>query len=237
MKVQNPAVRSRCAGALLLLAGVQYVVLEYIAAHAWHSPTHSYAVNFVSDLGNPVAGDVFDGRLVNSPLHLVMDAGFIAQGALFIAAGLQLVVMVTPLRPSLLWLAFAHGVGVILVGFFPESSAALHDGVIVVHSIGAAGAIIAGNVIAIVIGARGDRLGAPRWLRAASAAFGLLGLAAFVLLQADRPLYHADGGVPERASVYTIVAFESMVGAALLLARVPYTAPVLPVRDIANRSA
>lgn len=219
VKVQNPVARIRGAGALLVLAAVQYAVLEYVAAAAWHHPSYNYAVDFISDLGNPVPGDVFQGRTVDSPLHLLMDAAFIAQGALFIAAGVLLLSAVNAgrFKQLLLGLAIAHGVGVILLGFFHESSAALHNGVIVVHSIGAATAIIAGNAIPILLGTRGAALGAPRRLRTAATALGILGLAAFVLLQADRPLYNSYGGVPERIAVYTILAFELLLGGILLL--------------------
>ena len=224
-----------------MLAGIQYAVLEYVAAAAWHNPPYSYTVNFISDLGNPVSGDVFDGRVIDSPLHLVMDTAFIGQGVLFIAASVLLTGGVKAGRLGrlgrvLLGLAIAHGVGVILVGLFHESSAALHNGVIVVHSIGAAAAIIAGNLIPIVLGARGGQLGAPRWLRTASTALGILGLAAFVLLQADRPLYDSDGGVPERIAVYTILAFEVLLGV-ILLARPPRRDTVPPVHTAAERLA
>lgn len=218
MHGQRARFSSSAAGALLLLAGVQYVVLEYVAAAAWSHPSYSYAVNFISDLGNPVAGDMFDGRIVNSPWHLVMDAAFIAQGTLFIAAGFLLLREVGGRLGRVLWsLVIAHGAGVILVGFFHESASALHNGIIIVHSVGAAAAIVCGNVVALVVGRRGERLGVPRWLRITSAALGVMGLAAFVLLQVDRPLYHAAGGVPERVAVYTIVLFELLVGVTLLV--------------------
>ncbi|MEY9934066.1 putative membrane protein [Catenulispora sp. GP43] len=235
MRSRRTRVRSLTAGALLLLAGVQYAVLEYIAASAWHHPSYSYAVGFISDLGNPVAGDVYDGRVINSPRHLVMDAAFIAQGVLFIVAGVLLLREVDGrLGRVLRGLVIAHGVGVILIGFFHESARALHNGVIIVHGVGAAAAIVCGNVIALVIGAKGERLGVPRWLRSACSALGMLGLAAFVLLQVDRPLYHAAGGVPERVSVYTILLFEALVGVTLLV-RPPRLAPISPVHNSLER--
>ncbi|MFE3225599.1 DUF998 domain-containing protein [Nocardia sp. NPDC059228] len=214
MKVQNLSGRGRFAGALLLLAGLQYLALEYVTARAWLHPTYSYAVNFISDLGNPVAGDVFDGRMIDSPLHSVMNTAFVGQGVLFIAAALLLATRER--RERLLFgLVIAHGVGVILVGFFHESAANQHNGVLVVHGIGAAVAIVSGNVVAILVGAR---WGIPTWLRRTSIALGALGLASFALLQADRPLYHAAGGIPERGAVYTILAFEILLGTALLVA-------------------
>ena len=42
-----------------------------------------------------------------------------------------------------------------------------------------------------------------------------------MLLQADRPLYDSDGGVPERIAVYTILAFEVMLGLILLAPAAP----------------
>jgi hypothetical membrane protein len=204
-----------------MLAAVQYVVLEAVTAAAWHHPSYNYAKNFISDLGNPVPGDVFDGRTIDSPLHLVMDAAFIAQGALFIAAAVLLYRVASGrLRGVLLALAVLHGTGVIMVGLFHESSAALHDGVIIAHSIGAALAIVMGNAIAIVAGATaGRRLGLPAWYRILSVTLGIAGLAAFVLLQADHPLYVAAGGVPERIAVYTILAWEAVTGLAIALSR------------------
>ncbi|MGW3073995.1 DUF998 domain-containing protein [Kitasatospora sp. NPDC001132] len=217
---------------------MQYAVLEHVAAAAWHNSSYDYAVDFISDLGNPVPGDVFQGRIVDSPLHLVMDAAFIAQGALFIAASVLLLSAVNPGRSTrmLLGLAIAHGVGVILLGFFHESSAALHNGVIVVHSIGATAAIIAGNMIPFLVGTRGAAMGAPRWLRAAGAALGILGLAAFVLLQADRPLYNSYGGVPERISVYTILTFELLLRVVLLI-RPPRRNALPPAHNTPERLA
>jgi hypothetical membrane protein len=228
MEVQKN-VRLRWAGALLVLAAVQYLVLEAVTAAAWHTPPYNYAVGFISDLGNPVAGDVFEGRVVNSPLHLVMDAAFIGQGVLFITASVLLAGAVAGrLRTVLLTLAVLHGIGVILVGFFHESTAALTNGVIVVHSLGAAATIVAGNVIAIVVGAVGRRWSVPTWLRVAAVGTGVLGLAAFVLLQADTTLYNAAGGVPERIAVYTILLFEAAAGVTVSRRTWHAVAPAIP---------
>ena len=52
------------------------------------SPRYSYAHNYVSDLGVPVCGTIFDGRSVCSPLHALMNGDFVLQGVLFFAAAL-----------------------------------------------------------------------------------------------------------------------------------------------------
>ncbi|WP_454110151.1 SDR family oxidoreductase [Leifsonia shinshuensis] len=224
------SLRVRLAGLLLVLAGLQYLALEAVAAAAWPRPGYDYAVNFISDLGNPVIGDVYEGRTIDSPLNAAMDVAFVAQGVLFIAAALLFLPALRrgALRTSLLTLAIVHGVGVILVGFFHESSAALGNGVIVVHSIGAAATIVAGNTIAIVVAAAGGRWALPRWYRTAALAFGVLGLAAFAALLLIHPLYVTAGGVPERIAVYTIIAWEVTTGVRILLspsraAQVPAT--------------
>ena len=87
-----------------------------------------------------------------------------------------------------------------------------------------------------MLGARGGELGALRWLRAVSTALGTLGLAALVLLQADRRLNYSDAGVPDRIAVNTIVTFELLLGVDLL-ARPPGRSPLIPVHKIAERLA
>ncbi|MFJ4654422.1 DUF998 domain-containing protein [Nocardia sp. NPDC088792] len=234
--VQKATVRMRFAGALLLLAGVQYVVLEYVAAAAWPHPGYSYVVNFISDLGNPVADDVYAGRLIDSPHHVAMNIAFVAQGALFLIAGVLLLTSMIRGRLDrlLLGLVIAHSVGVILVGFFHESSANEHNGVLLVHGIGAAATILAGNIVAIVVGVQGAKFGVAQGLRWTFGAVGILGLASFVLLQADRPLYDSAGGVPERGAVYSILLFEIVLGTALLV-RGTCHAPVSSVQSVRER--
>lgn len=267
VKVQS-VIRTRVGAVLLVLAAVQYLVLEVITAAAWRDPRYDYAVNFISDLGNPVARDVFEGRLVTSPLNVVMDVAFVSQGVLFIAAAVLLFRLIgRRLGVVLVVLAVLHGVGVIMVGFFHESAAALTNGVIVFHSLGAASTIVAGNVIAIVIGIAGRGAGAARvpasgrdaagvgggtgysgggagrsgrgvlWYRVASVALGLIGLAAFVLLMADRHLYDTAGGVPERIAVYAILAWEALTGVTLLVrARLVGASPPGSPSDSSTRS-
>ena len=77
------------AAATFILGPVIYLAAEAIAAAAWKSPTYSYADNWISDLGSATAG-VFQGRELNSPLHVVMNTGFIVQGLLFGIATLLL---------------------------------------------------------------------------------------------------------------------------------------------------
>ncbi|NRT62201.1 putative membrane protein [Clostridium saccharoperbutylacetonicum] len=67
------------AAILLILAGFQYLITEAVAASAWKSPSYSYTYNFISDLVMHIKGELFLGRLINSPLHFVMNGGFITK--------------------------------------------------------------------------------------------------------------------------------------------------------------
>ncbi len=215
-------VRLRVGGVLLVVAAFQYLVLEAVAAAAWTTPPYNYAVNFISDLGNPILGDVYEERAIRSPLNAVMDTAFIVQGALFIVSALLLSSFLA--RAGRRWfpvvllvLAFVHGIGVILVGLFQESSTALTNGVIVVHSLGAAGTILAGNALAMVVGITARQWDAATWYRVLSIVLGVIGIGAFVLLLSYRPLYDTAGGIPERIAVYAIVAWEAVTGVSLLI--------------------
>ena len=216
----RPFLGSHVAAWFLMLAGVQYLVLEAIAASAWHHPAYNYAVNYISDLGNPVLGDRFDDRIINSPLNVVMDTAFIAQGVLFIAAAVLLSRRIPGrARIVLLVMAILHGIGVTLVGTFHESAAAAANGLIVIHLLGAFVTIASGNVIAILIGIIGRQLSGSPWYRATSIILGIIGLASFVLLEVDKTLANTHGGIPERIAVYTIIVWEVITGIVLLAPR------------------
>lgn len=201
------------AGLLVVVAGVQYLALEAVTAAAWSHPPYSYALNFISDLGNPIPGDVFAGRTIDSPLAWVMNTAFILQGVLFIAATLVLR-SAMPARVSrpLLILAFLHGLGVICVGLFHASSVAVANGQVIGHGVGATLTIVIGNVIAIVVAASGSRLGASRGYRIFSYLTGILGIVAFALILLYPPLTAAAVGIPERIAVYTIIVWEVVTG-------------------------
>lgn len=74
-------IRTLSAGFFLVGSAI-YLAAEAITAAAWKSPTYSYAYNWISDLGSVTKG-VFQVRELDSPLHAVMNSGFIAQGLLF----------------------------------------------------------------------------------------------------------------------------------------------------------
>lgn len=64
-----------------IIGPLWYLVCEAITATGFRG--YSYASNYISDLGVPERG-MLDGRILDSPLHNVMNAGFIGEGILFL---------------------------------------------------------------------------------------------------------------------------------------------------------
>ncbi|WP_406481928.1 hypothetical protein [Streptomyces sp. NBC_01615] len=86
------------------------MVTEAVAASSWKAPRYRHSFNFISDLGVPSCGGEVDGRTVCSPLHAVMNTGFVVQGVLFVVAAVLLFRMVPGrLRWVYLALAVVHG--------------------------------------------------------------------------------------------------------------------------------
>ncbi|WP_445444555.1 DUF998 domain-containing protein [Clavibacter sp. km3a] len=202
------------AGIAWIAAAVVYVGTEAIAASAF--PGYSYSANYISDLGVPDVAE-FQGRTIDSPLHAVMNAGFILQGVLYlVAAAIATRALRAGPRRAFLALAALHAVGIIVVGLIHGSAASDASGIGWLHVVGAGLAIISGNVASIVAGAGARHLGAPRAFRVASVALGVVGLAALVALQS---LGGSDvDGIWERGSVYTVTAWELLAGIAVLVA-------------------
>ncbi|VVB43774.1 hypothetical protein RHAL1_00896 [Beijerinckiaceae bacterium RH AL1] len=200
-------------------AAVVYVAGEALAAAAY-TPAYSYAENYISDLGVPACGIVFAGRAVCSPLHAVMNGDFVLQGVLFFVGGLAAARALSGVgRWPLAACAALNAIGISLVGLFPETS-----GVAGVHGLGAFLAIVFGNATGFVSAFAFRELRLPTAHRVASLALPVLGLAALAVLIAARehgPLLVPDG-VWERASVYTITAWEAVT--AVFLLRRPATA-------------
>ncbi|HEX6340822.1 DUF998 domain-containing protein [Umezawaea sp.] len=125
--------RSWWVGLVALVTGVQYPVLEAVAASAWTGPPYRYPVDYISDLGAS-----------GSPLAVVMNAAFVLQGLGFLVVGLVVARRAGGARRHLLVVFTAcHAVGNVLVAGFPSSSGS------VLHVVGAVLAIVGGNLAAI----------------------------------------------------------------------------------------
>ncbi len=203
------------AAAAFLLGPVIYLAAEAIAAAAWKSPSYSYADNWISDLGSATAG-VFQGRQLDSPLHAIMNTGFIVQGILF---GIATVLLSRTLNGRPRTFTAVTGtvtmIGYILVGTFHGSLQAQQNGTLPLHFTGATLAILGGNVLALVLGLHWRKTSPTRLIGLVSIVLGTFGLASvtalFLTFNAGLP-----SGAIERGSVYTIVIWQLAVAAALL---------------------
>lgn len=213
-----PSVAGRAAAACWIAAGVVYVVSEAVAAAAF--PGYSYATNYISDLGIPQV-EMYGGRAIDSPLHVVMNTGFVLSGVAFVAAAILAVpVLGTAHRRTFLTLAVTHGIGIVLVGVVHSGQVNADNGWGAVHGIGAAMAIVGGNLTAIVAGLAARRSADLRHLGATCITLGAVGLLATLALVLDSGSTDVDvlaDGVWERLAVYTVTAFELLIGATTLL--------------------
>lgn len=210
--------RSIAAG-LWLAIGAIYLVTEGLAASAF-IPSYSYAHNYISELGIEECGQIFMARAVCSPLHGLINAGFVIQGLLFAAAAVVVARCITSRVPyALVGVAVAHGIGIVLVGFFHDSAAAQINAIMQeYHVLGAFLAIVAGNGTALLFSAFSEELGLPPFYRFASVGLPIVGLAAVIVMMIAqaRGTILVPEAVWERISVYTITAWEIVSGVCLL---------------------
>jgi hypothetical membrane protein len=186
-----------------LVAGVAYLTLEAIAAGG--VPGYRYDHDFISDLGRP-----------DSPLSPLMNTAFAVQGTLFLAAAVLLSRAAgRRLRIAFVCCAAANAIGNVVVASVPSGYA----GIAWVHLTGAVVAIVGGN-LAILAGS--PLVGGSRYYRVASIGLAALGLLSFALL-AVASVGAVTVGLPnavwERASVYTIIAWQLLSAGQLLIRR------------------
>ncbi len=196
--------RERVAGVILLF-GFVYLLFEVIAATAWVDPPYDWARNYISDLGFSDCATVNDRRIC-SPLHPLMNAGFLVQGTVFTIGSVLVVRMIVGpgiLRKVVTGLMVTSGVATALVGVFHQSLALSAAGLNWLHVTSATLAIGAGDVGIVVLGVCALRSAQWRLYGAAVLAIGIVGVVAAVLLAADADLGIGIGAV-ERVAVYPL---------------------------------
>lgn len=206
---------------MLLVAGPLIAWLaEFITAAAWHEPHYSPLYNWVSHLGLTGPAQTAFGQVGNSPLGAVMDAGWIIYGVSLIVAALLVFDVRRGASPIVIVvLAIIAGAGVSLVGIFQGSNANVANGLIAFHTYGAQGVMVAGNLMAIVVGATGARIGLSRGRAAASIGLGIVGLLSFAIFMADVFTGWAwNIGLFERGVIYPIMFGHLLLGSGLLAA-------------------
>ncbi len=218
---QDPIRRGLCAvgaAALWIGAGGAYLALEAIAA-AGFRPHYSYAHDYISDLG-VAPRSVFQGRMIDSPFAYLMNTAFYLQGTCFLLGAILMVRAVGSRKARLfLTLAAANAVGNILVGTIHGGPIAEVDGMAWVHRLGAGLAIAGGNIAILAGSALARNAGAKQWYRAASLGLAVLGLGSFTMLIADSQIAAISvlpDGVWERASVYSIIAWQTLTAGYLV---------------------
>ena len=193
-------------GPYLYLSSLQYFVVQLVVSLRW-SPAYNLRRNTISDLGNTACGR-FNGRFVCSPFHTVMNVSFIVLGATMIAGSALIGETLPPTRArklGFIFMTFA-GVGVVVVGIFPENT------VSALHGLGATLPFTLGNVGVIVLGLS---LELPRVLRLVTLTLGVIALAALVFYASSHYLGLGEGGI-ERLVAYPQTLWLILLGGYLL---------------------
>lgn len=199
----------RTTGVLWMAAPLWYLLCE--AATASVFPGYNYATFYISDLGVPEHGPL-QGRMLESQIPQVMNAGFIGAGLLFFIGLVLLVPRLSASRRTvpMLLLGAVYAAGISFVGLVHGSPSNVDNGLIFFHGAGALAAIGGGNALLILSAGPLRFLGGARRV---GPVLGSIGFASAVLLMTHVLL---PDGVWERGSVYTVMLWQLVVGYLLL---------------------
>jgi len=207
-------------GPIFYVSGVQFFAVQLIVALRW-SPPYSISRNTISDLGNTACGP-WDGRYVCSPSHDLMNLSLIILGVTMMSGSVFIYREFARGRAAAAGLAVmtASGLGVVMVGLFPENSVPL------LHGVGAGITFVLGNSALFVFA---FALEMPVPLRAyafLSGAVAILGLAAYV---SGHYLGLGQGGM-ERFVAYPQTIFLAVIGCCLIARNPPAERRRRPIR-------
>lgn len=204
--------RARWA-ALLWASSVQFFIVQIAVALTWATP-YNLSTRYISDLGNTACAPYPHDSviLVCSPGHAWMNASFVLLGLTMTTGGI-LVSGAFQRRWSRavgLGLIALAGVGVFLVGLFPENEN------IGMHAFGAGINFICGNSGMIVLGSTGLVGPANRVFNRTTTGMGVIGLLGTALFVSGSFLGIGPGGM-ERVAAYPLTVWLSVAGLVLLL--------------------
>ena len=202
-------------GALAWLLAAQFFVAQVAVASAWTMP-FSLKTRFISDLGNTACGPYPNPSsvIVCSPWYVGMNASFIIVG-ITMAAGAILASSAfrAGWRRSLAVALFvAAGVGVLMVGVYPENENITN------HAIGAGINFVGGNAALILFGLALPSTPARHWLMWFSITAGIAGLVSTALFVSRHDLGLGPGGI-ERFAAYTTTTWQIVAGLVILRQR------------------
>lgn len=195
-------------GPNLCIASLQYFLIQFVVALQW-SPPYNVSKNTISDLGITMCGR-FNARYVCSPLHQVMNFSFVFLGVTMVAACILLQHRFSTVRSR--WrntgfiLVGIGGIGVMMVGIFPE------DSIPSLHGIGAALPFLLGNIGVVVLG---FSLPVLRGFRLFTLISGIVALAAVAFYATGHYLGLGEGGI-ERVVAYPQTIWLIALGVFLL---------------------
>lgn len=206
-------------GGVTGILGIQYFVIEFIAANAW-TTTYDWSRNYISDLGVPEClNDSQLDRVVCSPLHGVMNTGFIIQAIIVAIVTICLIhILSKRWRYPVALIAAVYCIGLLLVGLFPGSLAENLGGDstrMMLHGIGALMAILGGNILVITT-ALSLRTKFPDYA-IVSLMLGIVGLLASLMFAAQIDFGFGIGAI-ERVAVDPIILWTILTGAVTLAA-------------------
>ena len=199
--------RSPGLGPILYISSLQYFFTQSLVALRW-SISYSLRKNTISDLGNTACGG-FNDRYICSPLHALMNLSFVVLGLTMIAGSVLIHHALTSTRARSLGFTFMGigGLGVVVVGIFPENS------VSALHGIGSALPFLIGNVGVVVLG---FSLEVPLMLRLYTLLTGAVALTALALYVSTHYFGLGEGGI-ERVVAYPQTVWLILFGAYLLV--------------------
>ena len=195
-------------GAILWASSIQFFIAQVIVAIGW-TTSYSLATRYISDLGNTACAPYPAGSFtyVCSPWHVGMNASFallgvtMCAGAVLIAETFRAGV----LRATGLGLIAVAGIGVFLVGLFPENEN------IAAHTLGAGLNFVCGNLGMVVLGVAGVEPRVRRGFDLLTASLGLSGLLGTWLFVSGLFLGIGQGGM-ERVAAYPLTVWLILAG-------------------------
>jgi len=195
-------------GALAWLLAAQFFIAQVAVASAWTMP-FSLKTRYISDLGNTACGPYPNPSsvIVCSPWHAGMNASFIIVGITMAAGAILARSAFTAgwRRRVAVALFVAAGVGVLMVGVFPENENITN------HAIGAGINFIAGNTALIVFGLAVPSSPSRPSFIGFSIATGIVGLCSTALFVSRHDLGLGPGGI-ERLAAYTTTTWQIVAG-------------------------
>lgn len=200
-------------GAILWASSIQFFIAQVIVALGW-TTAYSLATRYISDLGNTACAPYPAGSstYVCSPWHLGMNASFVLLGVTMVAGAVLIAGAFRAgwLRGSGLGLIAAAGIGVFLVGLFPENEN------IAAHTLGAGLNFICGNLGMVVLGMAGVERRVSRGFDLLTASLGVLGLLGTSLFVSGHYLGIGQGGM-ERVAAYPLTVWLILAGSRMIV--------------------